>query len=173
MNGEEDAAVDTLLLYTFTRFRVSRSRSPVARLPRAIGGESGSQYIHRLLFGNRPDMCRKVLHLDRDAFISLVKIFIVRDYLKEGRFIRATKILAMSLFIFARGVSYREAEDRFQHCLSTVGRYHHQVLEGSVKSADVVRPYAVKIQFMTSFLRMRPCFGLSLSYVLHFTQIIG
>ena len=38
MNGEEDAAVDTLLMYTFTRFRVSRSRSPVARLPRAIGG---------------------------------------------------------------------------------------------------------------------------------------
>jgi len=41
MNGEEDAAVDTLLVYTFTRFRVSRSRNPVARLPRAIGGEVG------------------------------------------------------------------------------------------------------------------------------------
>ena len=52
MNGEEDAAVDTLLMYTFTRFHVSRSRSPVARLPRPIGEGSGSQYIHRLLLGN-------------------------------------------------------------------------------------------------------------------------
>ena len=108
-----------------------------------LGGGSGSQYIHRWLFGNRPDMCRKVLRLERDAFISLVKIFIVRNYLQEGRFIRTAEILAMSLFIFARGASYREAEDRFQHCPSTVGRYHHAVLEGFVKlSADVVRLYA-------------------------------
>ena len=84
MNGEEDAAVDTLLMYTFTCFRVSHSRSLVAGLPRAIGGESGSQYIHRLLFGNRPDMCTKVLRLERDAFISLVKIIYSAELFARG-----------------------------------------------------------------------------------------
>jgi len=107
MDDVEDAAVDTLVIYTLSRCCVSRSRSPVARLPRAIWGGSGSQYIYRLLFGNRPDLCKKILHLERDAFISLVKIFKVRDYLKEGWFLRAAEILAMSLFIFARGASYR------------------------------------------------------------------
>jgi len=71
-----------------------------------------------------------------------VNIFIERNYLQEGRFIKVAEIIAMSLFIFARGASYREVEDRFQHCPATVGIYHHQVLEAFVKlSADVIRPF--------------------------------
>ena len=82
------------------------------------------------------------MRIQRDVFIALVNIFIERNYLQEGRFIKAAEILAMSLFIFARGASYREVEDRFQHCPATVGIYHHQVFEEFVKlSADVIRPF--------------------------------
>ena len=110
-------------------------------MPRAIGGESGAKYIHRLLNGNRPDLCRKVLRLDKDVFTHLVNIFIERRLLKYGRFIKAAEIVVITLFILARG-SYREAEDRFQHSPSTIGKYHKQVLDGLVKlSSDIIRPY--------------------------------
>jgi len=38
-----DEAVDTIILHTFSRFHARRSRSTVARLARAIGGESGGK----------------------------------------------------------------------------------------------------------------------------------
>ncbi|KAJ8431551.1 LOW QUALITY PROTEIN: hypothetical protein Cgig2_029580 [Carnegiea gigantea] len=88
------------------------------RLPRAIGGESGTKYIHRLLNGSCPDLCCKVLRLDKDVFTHLVNIFI------ENR------------------ASYREAKDRFQYSSSTIGKYHKQVLDGLVKlSSDIIRSY--------------------------------
>jgi len=57
----------------------------------------------------------EVLRLERDVFVNLVNIFIERDYLTECCFLKAFEIVAMSLFILARGASYQEAEDRFQH----------------------------------------------------------
>ncbi|KAJ8421846.1 hypothetical protein Cgig2_021711 [Carnegiea gigantea] len=98
------------------------------KLPRAIGGESGTNYIHRLLYGNRPNLCHKVLRLDRHIFIHLISMFMERGVLIEGPFIKAAEIVAITLFILARGASYREAEYRFHHSLSTIGKYHKQVL---------------------------------------------
>ncbi|KAJ8434238.1 hypothetical protein Cgig2_031902 [Carnegiea gigantea] len=138
----EDQAVDTVIGYILERYLANRPHSTFKeRMPRAIGGESGAQYIHRLLSGNRPDLCRKVLRLEKDAFTYLVSIFMERGLLEEGHFVRAVEIVAMT-FRLARGASYQEAEDRFQHSPSTIGKYHKQILDGLAQfSVDIVRPY--------------------------------
>lgn len=60
----------------------------------------------------------------------------------EGHFIKIAEIVALSLYIFARGASYHDVENRLQHSPSTISTYHNQVLETLVKlSADIVRPY--------------------------------
>ncbi|KAJ8438634.1 LOW QUALITY PROTEIN: hypothetical protein Cgig2_016380 [Carnegiea gigantea] len=143
MDEVEDQAVDTIIGYILERYLANRPRSTFKeRMPRAIGGESGAQYIHRLLSGNHPNLCRKVLRLEKDAFTHLVSIFMERGLLEEGHFVRAADIVAMTLFRLARGASYREAEDRFQHSPSTIGKYHKQVLDSLVQlSADIVRSY--------------------------------
>jgi len=48
-----------------------------------------------------------------------VNIFIERGFLEEGCLLKVVKIVAISLFILAKGASYREDEDRFQHSPST------------------------------------------------------
>ena len=68
-----------------------------------------------------------MMHLERDVLVNLVNIFIEREYLQDSSFIKAAEILAMSLFIFARGTSYWEMKDRFQHCPTTVSNYHKQL----------------------------------------------
>ena len=143
MDEVEDQAIDTVIGYTRERYLQDRPRFTFKeRLPRAVGGESGAQYVHRLLSGNRPDLCRKVLRLENDAFIHLVRLFMERGLLQEGRFLKAAEIVAMTLFRLARGASYREIEDRFQHSPSTISVYHKQVLNGLVQlSSDIVRPY--------------------------------
>ena len=77
---------------------------------RAIGGESGANYIHRFLYENRPDLCHKLLRLDRDVFIHLISMFMERGLLKGGRFVKAVGLVAITLFILARGASYRDVE---------------------------------------------------------------
>jgi len=114
MDEMEDQAVDTVIGDILDRYVADGCRSTLKeRMPRAIGAESGAQYIHRLLTGNRPDLCRKVLWLEKDDFTHLVSIFMERGLLEEGRFVRAAEIVAMTLFRLARGASYQEAEDRF------------------------------------------------------------
>ena len=107
-----------------------------------IGEESGGAFIYQVLNSTREDFCRQLLRLDRDAFIHLVNVIIERRATDEGRFIKIAEIVAVSLYIFARGASYRDVEIRFRHSPSTVSTYHNQVLETLVKlSADIVRPY--------------------------------
>ncbi|KAJ8445632.1 hypothetical protein Cgig2_018573 [Carnegiea gigantea] len=131
MDEEEDHVIDTIVVYTLEQ-----------RLPKTIGRESVANYIHRLLYRNRPDLYREVLCLDRDVFIHLVSMFMERGLLKEGHFVKAAEIVAITLFILARGAGYREAKDRFQHSPSAIGKYHKQVLDGLVQvSADIARPY--------------------------------
>jgi len=79
-----------------------------------------------LFFGNRLDLCLKALRLERDVFVQLVNIFIERDYLKEGCFLKAVEIVVISLFILARGANYWEVEDRFQYSSSTAGKYKNK-----------------------------------------------
>ncbi|KAJ8431884.1 LOW QUALITY PROTEIN: hypothetical protein Cgig2_001576 [Carnegiea gigantea] len=157
MDAVEDHAIDTIIAYTLQRNHVDQPQPTFKeRLPRAIGGESGVKYIHRLLNENRHDLCRKVLRLDKDVFTHLVNIFMERRLLKEDRFIKANKIVAITLFVLARDASYREAEDRFQHSLSTIGKYHKQVFEGLVKlPSDIIRPYQSQVELPTEILQKK------------------
>ena len=95
-----------------------------------------------MLNSTRVDFCRQLLRLDRDAFIHLVNVIIDSRAIDEGCFIKKTEIVALSLYIFARGASYRDVEIRFRHSPSTISTYHNQVLETLVKlSADIIRPH--------------------------------
>ena len=142
MDKEEDCVVDTLVLHTLVRSCSPRRRASPPRLPRIIGGESGGPFIHRVLNSTREEFCRRLLRLDQDAFIHLVNVIVERRAINEGRFIKVAEIVAQSLYIFARGASYRDVQIRFQHSPSTTSTYHNQVLEALVTlSADIVRPY--------------------------------
>ena len=95
-----------------------------------------------MLNSTRADFCRQLLRLDRDAFIHLVNVIIETCAIDEGRFIKVAEIVALSLYIFARGASYRDVQIRFWHSPSTISTYHNQLLETLLKlSADIVRPY--------------------------------
>ncbi|XP_021753599.1 uncharacterized protein LOC110718970 [Chenopodium quinoa] len=78
---------------------LKRLLTPIERLPLRLGGESGSEYINRLLHAH-PDLCKEQLRLDRNIFVDL-----------------------------AKGSSYRDAAGRFQHSIATIGLYFKQVLE--------------------------------------------
>ncbi|KAJ8432992.1 hypothetical protein Cgig2_029442 [Carnegiea gigantea] len=122
MDEEEDCVVDTLILHTLVRSCSQQRTASYLRLPRMIGEESGGAFIHRVLNSTREDFCRRAID--------------------ERRFIKIAEIVALSLYIFARGASYRDVEIRFRHSPSTVSTYHNQVLETLVKlSADIARPY--------------------------------
>ncbi|KAJ8445649.1 hypothetical protein Cgig2_009050 [Carnegiea gigantea] len=150
-------AIDTIVDYTLQCYHMDRPCSTLKeRLPRAIGGESGVQYIYRLFSGNRPDLCRKILRLDKDVCTHLVGIFMERRLLKEGCFVKAAKIVVITRFILVRGASYQEAEDRFQHSPLTIGKYHKQVLDGLVQlSSDIIRPYQSQDELPAEILQKK------------------
>ena len=94
MDEEEDHAIDTIVIYILECFQMERPRSTLnERLPKAICGDKGANYVHRLLYGNCPDLCHKVLHLDKDVFIHLVSMFMKRGLLKKGCFVKVAEIL--------------------------------------------------------------------------------
>ncbi|KAJ8446492.1 hypothetical protein Cgig2_027454 [Carnegiea gigantea] len=68
------------------------------------------------------------LHVHREGFTE------------RGHFVKSVEIVTITLFILARGASYREAEDRFQHSPSTIGKSHKQVLDGLVQFQAVLKP---------------------------------
>ncbi|KAJ8438086.1 hypothetical protein Cgig2_025491 [Carnegiea gigantea] len=141
---EEHHAINTIVDYTLQH-----------RLLRAIGGESGANYIHRLLSGNHPNLYRKVLRIEKDVFTHLVSIFMERGLLKDGRFVTAAEIVAITLFILVRGASYRETENRFQRSPSMIGKYH-KVLDGLMQlSADIVRLYQSQDELPAEILQKK------------------
>ncbi|KAJ8424846.1 hypothetical protein Cgig2_009134 [Carnegiea gigantea] len=142
MDKEEDCVVDTLILHTLVQSCSQQRTASHPRLPRTIGEESGGAFIHRVLNSTREDFCQQLLRLERDAFIHLVNVIIESRAIDEGCFIKIAEIVALSLYIFARGASYHDVEIRFRHSPSTVSTYHNQVLETLVKlSTDIIRPY--------------------------------
>ena len=142
MDEEKDCVVDTLILHTLVRSCSQQRIASHPRVRRMIGEESGGAFIHRVLNSTREYFCRQLLRLDRDTFIHLVNVIVESRAIDEGRFIKIAEIVALSLYIFARGASYRDLEIRFRHSPSTVSTYHNQVLETLVKlSADIVRSY--------------------------------
>lgn len=142
MNDEDELPVDTLILYTLARNSSLQAPSSHQRLPRMIGGESGAPFIHQVLYGNRPNFCHQLLHLNRDAFVHPVNVMIEKQLLDEGCFLKVVEIVVISLYIFARGASYRDVQIQFPHSPSTISKYHNQILQALVNlSVDIVRLY--------------------------------
>ncbi|KAL6533678.1 hypothetical protein OROHE_013511 [Orobanche hederae] len=97
-------------------------RSPKIRRSLRNGEENGAQYIHRLLHG----------HSD-----------LMKEQIRFRGFILVPEQVGICLYILAKGASYRDAADRFQHSISTVSYYFRKVLDALVTlSFDIVRPHA-------------------------------
>ncbi|KAJ8446922.1 hypothetical protein Cgig2_013223 [Carnegiea gigantea] len=99
LDDDGECVVDTLLLYTLAGSSSKQATSPQQRLPKMI-----------VLYGNLLDFYRQLLHLKQDAFIHLVNIMIEKQLLDEGHFVKAAKIVAITLYIFTRGASYRDVK---------------------------------------------------------------
>lgn len=120
---------------------LKRLLTPIERLPLRLGGESGSEYINRLLHAH-PDLCKEQLRLDRNIFVDLVTCMKNKNLLSDGRYISVAEQLGIFLYIMAKGSSYRDAAGRFQHSIATIGLYFKQVLEAMVHlSTEIIRPY--------------------------------
>ncbi|KAL6543239.1 hypothetical protein OROHE_010759 [Orobanche hederae] len=124
------------------RLTIPSIESRQIRRPLRTGGESGSQYIHRLLNAH-PDLFKEQLRLHSGMFIKLVDLMIARKLLSDGRFVKVAEQVGICIFILAKGASYRDAADVFKHSLSTICKYFKKVLEALVTlSFDIVRPHA-------------------------------
>ncbi|KAL2925035.1 1 6-dihydroxycyclohexa-2 4-diene-1-carboxylate dehydrogenase [Bienertia sinuspersici] len=115
--------------------------SPSTRQPNRELGESGVEYIHRLLTEN-PMSCKEQLRLDRDQFTQLVDLMIARNLLEDGKYLKVSEQVGIALFILAKGSSYRDASDTFKHSVSTICKYSKLVLDALViLSFDIIRPH--------------------------------
>ncbi|XP_021738191.1 uncharacterized protein LOC110704682 [Chenopodium quinoa] len=120
---------------------LKRLLTPIERLPLRLGGESGSEYINRLLHAH-PDLCKEQLRLDRNTFVDLVTCMKNKNLLSDGRYISVAEQLGIFLYIMAKGSSYRDAAGRFQHSIATIGLYFKQVLEAMVHlSTEIIKSY--------------------------------
>lgn len=120
---------------------MKRLLTPIERLPLRIGGEGGSEYIHRLLHAHA-DLFKEQLRLDRNVFLQLVTCLSEKNLLSSGRFIEVAEQIGIFLYIMAKGSSYRDVADRFQHSIATISFYFKQVLKAMVHlSTEIIRPY--------------------------------
>uniref|UniRef100_A0A803MGH7 DDE Tnp4 domain-containing protein n=1 Tax=Chenopodium quinoa TaxID=63459 RepID=A0A803MGH7_CHEQI len=110
-------------------------------MPLHVGGEPGSEWIHRLLTGH-PNLCKEQLRVDKDIFIKLVDVLRWKELLSDGRFIYVEEQVGIRLFMMAKADSYRDVAERFQHSISTISIYFRAVLKALVSlSCDIIRPY--------------------------------
>jgi len=116
----------------------------IPRLPRLRserGGESGGEFIHRIVY-EEPEISKEQLRLTPHAFIQLVNLLIDRGSLMDGTKVKVPEQVGMCLFILARGASYRDVKDKFKRGIGAVKHYHREVLKALVElSSDVIRPY--------------------------------
>ncbi|KAL6546368.1 hypothetical protein OROMI_022089 [Orobanche minor] len=106
------------------------------------GEESGAQYIHRLLHGHS-DLMKEQIRFRGYMFLKLVDLMVSRKLLSDGRFILVPEQVGICLYILAKGASYRDAADRFQHSIGTISYYFRKILDALVMlSFDIVRPHA-------------------------------
>ena len=97
MNDEECHAIDTIIGCILERFHVEWPRSTLQeRLPTEIGGESGTNYIHRFPIGIVQIYVVKFLRLKKEVFIHFVSMFMESGLLKESRFVKPAEIVAMT-----------------------------------------------------------------------------
>uniref|UniRef100_A0A803MVD9 DDE Tnp4 domain-containing protein n=1 Tax=Chenopodium quinoa TaxID=63459 RepID=A0A803MVD9_CHEQI len=115
---------------------LKRLLTPIERLPLRLGGESGSEYINRLLHAH-PDLCKEQLRLDRNIFVDLVTCMKNKNLLSDGRYISVAEQLGIFLYIMAKGSSYRDAAGRFQHSIATIGLYFKQDCVGALDGTHI------------------------------------
>uniref|UniRef100_A0A803N0H3 DDE Tnp4 domain-containing protein n=1 Tax=Chenopodium quinoa TaxID=63459 RepID=A0A803N0H3_CHEQI len=114
---------------------------PSTRQPRRERGESGAEFIHRLLT-ETPTECQIQLRLDRNMFIQLVNLMIERDIILDAKYVKVAEQVGICLYILGKGLSYRDASDKFKHSISTLCKYHNEVLKAMVNlSFDIIRPH--------------------------------
>ncbi|CAH9091535.1 unnamed protein product [Cuscuta europaea] len=93
------------------------------RIPMRVGGETGGEYIHRMLNGH-PGLCKEQLRLTREMFIHVAEQ------------------IGIGLYILAKGASYTDAADVFKHSLRTICKYFNLVLHALVElSFDIIQPH--------------------------------
>ncbi|KAJ8422182.1 hypothetical protein Cgig2_002918 [Carnegiea gigantea] len=88
----------------------------ILRLPRLRcerGGESGGEFIHRIVY-QEPETCKEKLRLTPHTFIQLVNLLIDRRSLRDDTKVKVPEQVGMCLFILARGALYRDAKDKFK-----------------------------------------------------------
>ncbi|KAJ8426318.1 hypothetical protein Cgig2_011750 [Carnegiea gigantea] len=88
----------------------------IPRLPRLRserGGESGGEFIHRIVY-EEPETCKEQLRLTPYAFMQLVNLLIDRGSLMDDIKVKVPEQVGMCLFILARGASYRDVKDKFK-----------------------------------------------------------
>uniref|UniRef100_A0A803MUM5 DUF8040 domain-containing protein n=1 Tax=Chenopodium quinoa TaxID=63459 RepID=A0A803MUM5_CHEQI len=114
---------------------------PPTRQLRRERGENGAEFIHRLLT-ETPTECQIQLRLDRNMFIQLVNLMIERDLLHDAKYVKVAEQVGICLYILAKGLSYRDASDKFKHSISTICKYHNKVLKALVNLFfDIIRPH--------------------------------
>lgn len=137
---------DELFEESLTRVALHELRrliTDVPRMPLHCGGESGHQFIHRMLTGHH-NLCKEQLRLSRDVFLSLANVLREQQLLKDGnrRHISIEEQLGMSLYMLAKPASVRDTAERFQHSVRTISKYFHEVLKAlETLSTQIIRPY--------------------------------
>ncbi|KAL6515134.1 hypothetical protein OROHE_018766 [Orobanche hederae] len=104
--------------------------------PQRSGGETGAEYIHRILNGH-PDLCKEQLRLHRDMFLKLVDLMVARKLLSDGRFIKVAEQVGICLYILAKGASYRDVADRFQHSIGAISMYFRKDCIGALDGTHI------------------------------------
>ncbi|KAL9672593.1 hypothetical protein QQ045_028844 [Rhodiola kirilowii] len=105
------------------------------------GGESGAEYMHRFV-NVQPCLCKEQLRLTDTMLKDLVNTLVTRQLLKDSRHISVLEQVGMTLYLLAKGASYRHVADTFKRSPTSVGKYFHRVVEALMKlSFNVIRPH--------------------------------
>lgn len=71
--------------------------------------------------------------LKQDAFKDLLKQLKTRGFIRDIRYILATKKLIMFLKLYVKGLSYRDLQEVYYYSALTISRYFYQVLNSLVE----------------------------------------
>ncbi|KAL9662864.1 hypothetical protein QQ045_027699 [Rhodiola kirilowii] len=97
--------------------------------------------MHRLVNAH-PRLCKEQLRLTDTMLKDLVNTRVTRQLLKDSRHISVLEQVGMTLYILAKGASYRHVADTFKRSPTSVGKYFHRVLEALMElSFDVIMPH--------------------------------
>ncbi|KAJ8441407.1 LOW QUALITY PROTEIN: hypothetical protein Cgig2_002366 [Carnegiea gigantea] len=117
--------INTLLLYTLQHGSSQAPPSPHERLSKMIGDESGTNFNHRVLQISNIECCVVIVMTFIANFCTLNEMLLFISIMIERELLYEVEIVATTLFIFIRGVCYRDVEIEFVHSPSTISKYHN------------------------------------------------